>query len=152
MSPATIFDQAALQRIDEAISQAERVTSGEIRLFVDRKCESDVMDRAAFVFHRIGMDKTAERNGVLIYLATESRRFAIIGDRGIHQHVGDELWQTVKSDMQHHFMAGEFVEGVVHGIRRIGEALQRHFPFRDDDKDELPNHVVFGDNLPDQKG
>ncbi|MFM7217177.1 MAG: TPM domain-containing protein [Bacteroidota bacterium] len=151
MPAPTIFDQDALTRIDEAICQAEKVTSGEIRLFVDRKCDGDVMDRAAFVFRRLNMHQTAERNGVLIYLAIESRRFAIIGDQGIHQHVGDDLWQHVRSEMESHFKNERFVEGVINGILSIGAALEKHFPYQQGDRNELPNQVVFGDSLDEKK-
>lgn len=143
--PVTMpFSRDEQLKIEAAIKDAERLTSGEIRLFVDKHCHINVLDRAAFIFHEIGMDKTAERNGVLIYLAVESRQFAIIGDSGIHRHVGDELWHEVRTEMQHHFLSGDLTGGVVHGILAAGEALGRYFPLKKDDRDELSNEIVFG--------
>lgn len=144
MSAILPFSREEQLKIQAAISEAERLTSGEIRLFVDKYCHINVLDRAAFIFHEIGMDKTAERNGVLIYLAVESRQFAIIGDSGIHRHVGDELWHEVRTEMQHHFLSGDLPGGIVHGILAAGEALGRFFPYKGDDKDELSNEIVFG--------
>ena len=132
------------RRIQAAIEEAEKATSGEIRVFIDRKCESNVLDSAAYVFERLGMNKTEKRNGVLIYLAIESRQFAVIGDQGIHQHVGDELWHDVRTSMQHFFQLGGFATGLEQGILRIGEELRRYFPYTEDDVNELPNEIVYG--------
>lgn len=138
------FNEAENRRIQAAIAAAEKVTSGEIRIFIDRTCGASVLDSAAFVFERLQMHNTALRNGVLIYLAMESRQFAVIGDAGIHQRVGDEFWHTIRTTMQFHFISGDFVTGLELGIKHIGEALGRHFPCSGDDKNELPDEIEYG--------
>jgi uncharacterized membrane protein len=135
------------RRVVEAIGAAEARSRGEIRVHVEKRCKGDPMARARKVFEQLGMTKTELRCGVLVYLATEHRRFAVIGDRGIHDKVGDELWVDVAAGMGRRFAAGTFADGLVEAIGRIGDALAAHFP-RDAarrDVDELPNEVSFGD-------
>lgn len=137
-----------LLREDEivaAIRAAERKTSGELRVFISH--QEDVADPVAAAqeeFTRLGMEKTRERNAVLIYLASGPRKFAVIGDRGIHARCGDAFWQELARSMTDHFRAAEFTEGIVQGIQRAGELLAEHFPRRSDDANELPNRVEHG--------
>ena len=125
-----------------AIQQAEQKTSGEIRVFVSRKpIETPVMAaQAAFV--RLGMTKTRERNGVLIFVAPRTHKFAVIGDEAVHVRCGDEFWRRLADEMTGHFKKGEFTEGLVHGVRKAGELLAQHFPHRPDDRNELPDRVA----------
>lgn len=146
MSAKHRFSEAEHRQIVEAIGRAERSTSGELRVFIEKECSVDVLDRAAFLFHELGMDKTAARNGVLIYLATHSRKFAIIGDKGIHQLVGDEFWCNIRTEMQHHFLLGDFVTGLRNGIHMTGEALGKYFPRSTDDVNELSDDIIYGSN------
>jgi uncharacterized membrane protein len=139
------FSKKDQQRIREAIQTAERATSGEIRICVEKTCSEDVLDRAANYFFKLGMDKTDLRNGVLIYLATKDRKFAIIGDSGINQVVPDNFWDSTKEAMRNHFKQGKLAEGVIEGIRLAGEQLVTYFPCRDDDKNELSDDISFGD-------
>lgn len=127
----------------EAISEAEKNTSGEIRLFIEDDCGENVLDRAAFIFNEIGMNKTVERNGVLFYLAFESQQFAILGDAGIHAKVNDDFWHAIKAEMTNYFTVGNFVKGLSLGIEMSGKALQKHFPYQSDDTNELSNDIVF---------
>lgn len=138
------FTERDRQLIVEAIEEAELTTSGEIRLFVEDDCGDHVLDRAAFMFHELGMDKTQERNGVLFYLALESHQFAILGDKGINEKVGNNFWHDIKHQMQNHFTEGHFATGLIKGIKMAGDALSKHFPFKDGDKNELTNEIVFG--------
>lgn len=138
------FTERDRELIVEAIEEAELTTSGEIRLFVEDDCGDHVLDRAAFMFHELGMDKTKDRNGVLFYLALESRQFAILGDKGINEKVGNDFWHDIKHEMQNHFTEGHFSKGLTKGIKMAGEALSKHFPFKDGDKNELTNDIVFG--------
>ena len=131
------------QQILSAIADAEKDTSGEIRLFVEDVCGENVLDRAAYIFDKIGMTKTKQRNGVLFYLAFESRQFAILGDSGIHSIVKDNFWHEIKAKMTNHFTTGDFVKGLTIGIEMAGKALQVNFPFQTDDTDELSNDIVF---------
>jgi uncharacterized membrane protein len=132
------------QQILAAIKEAEKNTSGEIRLFIEDDCRENVLDRAAFIFNELGMQKTKERNGVLIYLAMESHHFAIIGDKGINSEVHKDFWHDIKLEMQHHFTAGDFVTGLKNGIDMTGIALKEYFPHQRNDKNELPDDIVFG--------
>ncbi|MFM2207623.1 MAG: hypothetical protein RL213_1598 [Bacteroidota bacterium] len=144
MTPDHRLTDREHREIIDAVRQAERLTSGEIRLFIDRDCGPEVLDRAAFVFRQLGMDQTEERNGILFYLAVHSRKFAVIGDRGIHARVGSEFWESIRNEMQQDFAAGEFVTGLRKGILKAGEALSLHFPWKEGDKNELPDDIAYG--------
>ena len=124
-----------------AIRHAEGRTSGEIRVFISRSATQDPVKAAGLQFERLGMTRTEERNGVLVYLAPESRRFAIIGDKGIHERCGEAFWHEVAEEMGKEFRDGQFTRGLVHGIHRAGELLARHFPRQPDDRNELPDAV-----------
>jgi len=133
-------------RIIAAIRQAEQQTSGELRLFVERRCRYvDPLDRAAEIFTGLKMDQTRERNGVLIYLAMKDRQAAVLGDNGIHQKVGSRFWSEEVSKMLQHFRHNDYAEGIIQIVNDIGQALKSHFPYsRDSDKNELPDDLVFG--------
>jgi uncharacterized membrane protein len=143
MAPEDKFTFKDRDEILKAIAKAEKNTSGEIRLFVEAECKDNVLDRAAYIFHELGMDKTKQRNGVLFYLAFESRQFAILGDAGINAVVGNDFWHEIKLQMQNHFIEGDFVTGLTKGIEMSGEALEKFFPYHRDDSNELPNEIVF---------
>lgn len=143
------FTEAQQEKIVHAIQLAEGYTSGEIRLAVEPHCKGEPMDRAAVYFGRLGMDKTAQRNGVLIYIATEDHQFAIIGDTGIHAKVPADFWEKTKELMLQHFRQGDLAQGLIEGITHAGEQLQRFFPRQDDDVNELPNDIAFGDGKDD---
>ena len=132
-------------RIVEAVRKAELNTSGEIRIHIDEKCSGDPMERAAFVFHKIGMDRTKDRNGVLIYLACKSKVFSIIGDEGIDRVVPEGYWNEVCTAMEPHFKAGRFTEGLSEAAMSIGEKLKEFFPYREDDVNELPDEISFNE-------
>lgn len=127
-----------------AIGKAERLTSGEIRVFVDDTCPGNVLDRAAHLFHKLEMDKTKDRNGVLIYLSIVDRKHAIIGDSGIHAKVKDDFWNTIKEEMMQHFKEQKITKGLLHAINEAGKALSVYFPLQKDDTDELPDDIIFG--------
>ncbi len=137
------FTEEQRGQILAAIKEAEKQTSGEIRLFIENTCD-EVLDRAAYIFKELKMHETKHRNGVLIYLALESRKFAIIGDAGIHDKVKDDFWHEAKAEMQRHFQKGDFVTGLIKGIHMAGEKLKTHFPYDKDDVNELPDDIVYG--------
>lgn len=144
MAVLNIDEQA---KITHAISLAESRTSGEIRIVVEQVVgKLPVADRAAKFFADLGMHKTVRRNGVLIYLAVVDRQFAILGDQGIHAHVGDDFWESIKEKMIVHFRSGDYVQGLVEGITAAGERLYTFFPRQEDDINELPNEIHFGSN------
>ncbi len=130
--------------IVEAIERAERMTSAEIRVVVERRCPGgDPYARAVERFEELGMTHTKQRNGVLVYVALRDHKFAIIGDEGIHERVGDEFWREVSDAMRRAFREGGVVAGIVAGVEQAGEALARHFPPSEDDVNELPNDVAY---------
>lgn len=128
-------------RIVAAIAAAELKTSGEIRVLIARQKAEDPIAAATAQFERLGMTATAERNGVLIFVAPKSHTFAVIGDRGVHQKCGESFWKLLAAAMELHFRRGEFTQGLEHGIEKAGALLAEHFPRRPDDRNELPNAV-----------
>ena len=125
----------------EEIRKAEDRTSGEIRVHLDCCSQEIPVEKAKRVFHRLGMTRTKAHNGVLIYLATEDRKFAILGDEGIHRAVPENYWEDVKETMQKQFREGRICEGICLGIREIGEKLKTYFPVEKDDRNELPDSI-----------
>lgn len=142
--PSNFFTKEQKAAIIEAIGQAEQNTSGEIRVHIDKSCKGDTLDQAAYIFKKLNMHKTEQRNGVLIYLALDDRKFAIIGDAGINSKVPADFWDKIKDEMLSHFKVGEFSEGLITGIHKAGEKLKAFFPLRIDDKNELSDEISFG--------
>lgn len=132
-------------RLVGAIESAEKNTSGEIRVHVESVCKGDPYLRAAYVFSKLGMFNTKERNAVLIYLAVKSRKFAIVGDAGINSRTGAGFWNDIRDGMESSFRAGKFVEGMVAAIDGIGEKLKAYFPYASDDVNELSNDISYGE-------
>lgn len=126
-------------QIIEAIRQAERNTSGEIRVHIESHTDADHFDRAVEVFWQLNMHQTQQRNGVLVYVAAADNKFYILGDEGINQVVPDNFWESTKEIMAAEFKKGRFKEGLVLGIAQAGLQLKKHFPYRADDQNELPN-------------
>lgn len=137
----SFFSKLDNDRIVAAIARAERKSSGEIRVHVTGRKPEDLEARARHRFELLGMTKTAERNGVLLYIAPAVRRFQILGDAGIHEKAGPDFWHEVASEMEEKFRRGEFTEGIVMGVEKVGEILARHFPRAKADRDELPNLI-----------
>lgn len=136
------FSRFDSDRIVASIAAAEEKSSGEIRVHVTRRKPDDLEERALRRFHRLGMANTKERNGVLIYIAPRAHRFRILGDVAIHEKCGDAFWKEVAAAMEAHFRKGEFTEGVVRGVERVGEVLARHFPRGTADRNELSDKVT----------
>jgi uncharacterized membrane protein len=133
------LDQAA---IEESISKAEQLTSGEIRVMIVDEAAPDPVAAATRAFQSLGMTATRDRNAVLFYIAPVSQSFAVIGDEGVHRCCGESFWKEVAHVMTDHFKLGHYTAGLKHGIARAGVLLAQHFPRKSDDKDELPNTVV----------
>lgn len=138
---ASFFSKLDSDRIVSAIAEAERRSSGEIRVHVTLRKPDHLESRARRRFERLGMTNTAERNGVLFYIAPTVRRFQILGDSGIHERCGPDFWKEVAAEMEESFRRGEFTEGVVRGVGKVGDILARHFPRSNADKNELPNAI-----------
>ncbi|MBA9072702.1 putative membrane protein [Flavobacterium gossypii] len=130
--------------IVKAISQAEKNTSGEIRVHIENHNEKPPLERAQEVFNFLGMDNTLMRNGVLFYVGVSDHTFAIIGDEGIHKVVEEDFWDCTKDTVISHFKEKKYKDGLVAGILRAGERLQQYFPFSSDDSNELSNEISKG--------
>jgi uncharacterized membrane protein len=143
MKASDFFSKEQQSRIRDAIKDAEEATSGEIRVHIESNVTGDVLDRAAWIFKKLGMQATAERNGVLFYLAVNSRKFAIIGDSGINAKVPEGFWDKIKELLERHFKEGKFTEGLAEGILMAGKLLKAHFPHQPNDINELPNDISF---------
>jgi uncharacterized membrane protein len=139
---ARFFSRFDSDRIVAAIAAAEGKSSGEIRVHVTRRKPENLEERALRRFHLLGMANTQGRNGVLIYIAPRARRFRILGDVAIHEKCGEEFWKEVAAAMQSHFRKGEFTEGVLRGIERVGEVLAQYFPREAGDRNELKDQVT----------
>lgn len=144
-SAKNFFTKPQQEEILQAIKNAELNTGGEIRVHIENKCPGDVLDRAAQVFDKLQMQKTALRNGVLIYLSIENRKFAILGDAGINAVVPENFWDDIKTSMLKHFKEGQFTVGLTEAILQAGDQLKKHFPYLVDDVNELPDDISFGE-------
>lgn len=140
------FTHKEKEDIVQAILNAELDTSGEIRLHVENNCPGDVLDRAAYIFDKLGMKKTAQRNGVLIYLSINHRKFAIIGDVGINAKVPENFWDGIKDEMLINFREAYFTTGLIAAITKTGEQLKMYFPYHKEDVNELSDDISFGKN------
>jgi len=129
-------------RIVAAIAAAESGTSGQIRVHVTHQKPRQLEERAHRRFELLGMTKTPERNGVLLYIAPNIRKFRILGDRGVHEKCGDEFWAEVAGQIESHFRKGEFTEGIVHGVMKAGQLLGEHFPKAPGAANVLPDEVT----------
>lgn len=141
LHPKKFFTKEEKSRIVEAIREAEKKTSGEIRVYLEHRTGGDVMGRAKKVFEKLGMAKTEKRNGVLIYFSLTPRNFAILGDREIHDKVGDGFWREIVSRMEKHFSQDDFSGGLEAAVHEIGGRLAEHFPREKGDVNELPDEI-----------
>lgn len=132
------------QEIVKAIVEAEKNTSGEIRVHIESHSKIEHFKRAQEVFHVLKMDNTKEENGVLIYVAVHDKKFVIYGDKGIDKVVPDNFWDTTKDTIQAQFVQGNFKQGIIDGILKAGFELKKHFPWQHNDTNELSNEVSKG--------
>lgn len=141
----SLFTSEEQEQIANTIADAEKATSGEIRIAVEKHCHGSTFERAIEYFAKLDMDKTAQRNGVLIYLASEDHKFAIIGDKGINNVVPEDFWETTQVAMKAHFSSGNLAEGIIAGVALAGEKLALFFPHQSGDVNELPNDILYVD-------
>ena len=143
MKALEYFNDSEKLRIRQAVKEAELNTSGEIRIYIEDHCKGELMDRAAFIFEEMKIHETANRNGVLIYLAFSDKRFAVLGDAGIHIIVGNDFWLSVKEMLIEQFKKGRYTDGLIAAIKEAGNVLQKHFPFEKGDTNELPDEAII---------
>ncbi len=143
--PKLFFSKDELHRIGEAIAAVEEKTSAEIRVRIERNCDSEPLARARVLINELGMTKTKEHTAVLIYIALEDHRFVIFGDEGIHKVLGDEGWIALSKQLGEYFQKGQFCEGLIQIIYKIGEMLTKPFPPAAENVDELTNEPSFGE-------
>ena len=144
MSAKKFFSTEQQDSIIKAIEIAEHATSGEVRVHIDDACKGEVLDAATHMFHKLKMDKTELRNGVLFYLAVNDKKFAILGDKGINEKVPENFWDTIKETMLSYFKQGHFTQGLCKGIEMAGEKLKTHLPYQSEDRNELSDEISFG--------
>ena len=144
MRPEDFLTADQQKTVVDAVRLAEKGTLGEIRIHIDGDCPSTALERAEEVFGKLGMHRTRLRNGVLIYLACNTKVFAIIGDKGINDVVQEHFWEDVIAMMGEEFRAGRFTEGLAQAVIMAGEKLQAYFPYQSDDVNEQPDEISFG--------
>lgn len=137
------FTKDEQQQIVDAIREAERNTSGEIRVHIDNFCFASVVKKAQKLFQKLGMSQTADRNGILIYIAVLSHKIAVVGDKGIHQKLGTEYWDSIVKEIVDAFAHHKKADGLTKGIINCGHQLKIHFPYQDSDKNELNDSISF---------
>lgn len=131
------------QQVIEAIQKVEKQTSGEIRVHIEETCGKGPLERAARIFHELGMDQTELKNGVLIYVASEDHKAAVYAGKGIHKQVEEGFWDDVLKILIEHFKEGEFEEGIVAAVRKVGPKLEELFPYQRGDTNELSNEISY---------
>jgi len=143
--PQKFLSDSQKADVVKAIQVAERNSSGEIRVHIEKICPTDnVLDRASQVFIELGMSNTSQLNGVLFYLSIDDKKFAVLGDKGIDKVVPENFWESTKTLLRTHFSQGLFAEGLVKGIHSAGEQLKHFFPYQSDDVNELSDDISFG--------
>ncbi|CAG0975075.1 MAG: TPM domain-containing protein [Bacteroidetes bacterium] len=141
----TLFSKEQQQKIVEAIKVAEKNTSGEIRVHIEKRCKEDVLEHAIRIFEKLKMHQTQQRNGVLFYLSVNDHKLAIVGDEGINKKVPEDFWNEVRNHMIQSFKQEQFAQGLSEGIMMAGEQLKKHFPFKSQtDRNELSDEISFG--------
>lgn len=140
-----ILSEKAQKNIIQAIQKAEERTTGEIKVHIEKNCPiSDVSARAVEVFNYLALDKTALRNGVLLYLAYGDHKFAVLGDSGINEKVGQQFWDSAKAIMQYNFKNQHFENGFIEAIHEIGEKLRVYFPADGKNENEISDEISIG--------
>ncbi|HWB28567.1 MAG TPA: TPM domain-containing protein [Chitinophagaceae bacterium] len=144
--PTQFFTAEEQQLVVHAVQEAEKLTSGEIRVYVESRCEyMDALDRAKEIFAKINMAATQLRNGVLVYVALKDRQLAVFADEGIYVKAGAAFWNDAVKKMLAHFNKQNYAEGIAGVVKEIGETLAFHFPYDGaTDKNELPDDIAFG--------
>ncbi|HLR77344.1 MAG TPA: TPM domain-containing protein [Balneolaceae bacterium] len=144
MSETNFLTQEQEQQVVRAIADAEHETSAEIRVHIEDRCQMDPVERAAKVFHKLGMNHTKQKNGVVIYVATEDKKAAVFGGKGIHEQIDENYWSDVLNIIITHFKDQNFAEGLSKAVEAVGKKLKELFPAPADDTNELSDEISYG--------
>ena len=147
MDLASFLNPKQIKDIARIISEAELLTSGEIRLHLEEKCKIETEARALEVFYSLNMGNTKLKNAVLLYISYGDQKFAICGDEGIHKNVSNRFWKSLKNSLKRSFEKKDFFNGISVTIMECGRQLRTYFPYQHDDINELENHVTFEKDL-----
>lgn len=142
---ARFFSKEEEKDIIQAIQEIEKKTSGEIRVHLQKTCDGTALDVGKKVFIQLGMHNTERRNGVLFFIVPKEHKFAVLGDSGLDKVVPERFWAEVRNLMRNHFRKSEFAIGITKAIRMVGNYLTQHFPVQEDDENELPDEISYGD-------
>ncbi|MCX7820761.1 MAG: TPM domain-containing protein [Brevinematales bacterium] len=143
LNPKLFLSKEEQYKIIETIREVEKKSICEIRLHIAKKIKGDIIEEAKKIFNALEMYNTRERTGVLFFLSIKDRKFAVIGDEGINNKVGENFWVNIANEMESYFRKNMFGEGIVYGIQKIGQLLEKHFPIKKDDINELPDEISF---------
>lgn len=146
MSSDLYLTEEQEQHIIDAIAGAERQTSGEIRIHIEARSKRDPLERAARIFHELGMDQTEQQNGVLIYIASEDHQVAVYAGKGIHKQVEEGFWNDVLNLILDYFKKADFEQGIAKAVEKVGDKLKALYPYRKDDVNELSDEISYHDN------
>jgi len=146
MSSNLFLTEEQKQHVIDTIQQAENRTSAEIRVHIEENCSGDALDRASRVFHDLGMDQTQRQNGVLIYIASEDYKAAVYAGKGIHSEVEEGFWSDVLQILIDHFKQDDFKNGIAKAVQKVGKKLEKLYPYRTGDVDELSNDISYNSN------
>lgn len=138
------FDNIQSQILVDAIGRVEKHTDGELRIHIEDFCDIDAVDRAKEVFYKLKMNLTQNKTGVLIYIASEDRKIAIIGDEGINEKVSSSFWDSIIQDIVKEFSHARYLEGLLDGIEKVSKVLKEHFPSKEHNPNELSNEISYG--------
>lgn len=145
MRARDFLSRAEKEQVIDAVRRAELVTGGEIRIHIENRCKDDPRESALRTFHILGMDATAARNAVLLYVATESRKVAVIADKGVDALVPKGYWDGICRLMTGAFARGEYARGLADAVEEVGRLLAEKFPYSEDDVNELPDDISYGE-------
>jgi len=142
MKPDDFINQVDDARIMAAIAEAEKKSTGELRVYISHKERHDALAFAKKRFQQLGMTRTQQRNAVLLYIVPRTQQFAVLGDTGIHQKCGDEFWKDIIAGMAPLMKEGRFTEALIKAVREIGAVLEKHFPCTGENRNELSNEIA----------
>ncbi len=138
------FSTKEKKELVDTIEKAENRTSGEIRVYFEKTCPDDPLERGKQIFEKLGMHRTELHNGVLLYISLRDHKFAIVADKGIHERVPKGFWSEIRDEMRSRFKNESILSGLKYGINEAGKQLSAYFPVKKSDKNELSNELVFG--------